>query len=165
MIVIVTGKPEQRTRPFQNADLQPTLCVCAYSPRLRISDPASDCVIGGLYNDNGKSPLSQLKPDCAQQLRDERLSSLKRRGRPMSTQTLPPVLGSRSRSTSLQRLPVQKQDKSGKRGGLGNLCIWRREEDIVAPPPYSTGSEDPEHMDWREFHADLLYITDVDYDV
>ena len=157
MIAIVTGKPEQRTKRFQNADL-------CNSPILRISDPASDCVIGGFYNDNGKSPLSQLKPDCAQHLRDERLSSLKRRGRPISTQTLPPVLGPRSRSTSLQRLPVQKLDKSGKRGGLGNFCIWRREEDI-APPPYSKEGEDPQHMDWREFHADLLYITDVDYDL
>ncbi|KAF8723417.1 hypothetical protein AX14_005213 [Amanita brunnescens Koide BX004] len=123
-------------------------------PRLRIPDP--------LYNDNGKSPLSQLKPDYAQQLRDDRLSSLKRPERPMSTQTLPPVLGPRSRSTSLQHLSVQKLDKAEKRGSFGNFCIWREED--IAPPPYSTGSDDPAHMDWREFHADLLCITDVDYD-
>jgi len=53
-------------------------------------------------------------------------------------------------------------DKSKEEDNYGNFRILREEN--VAPPLYSAGSEDPARMDWREFHSDLLYITDVEND-
>ncbi|KAK2467278.1 hypothetical protein APHAL10511_000827 [Amanita phalloides] len=78
--------------------------------------------------------------------------SLKRRERPTSIQTLPlPV--STSRRSSLQRWPFS--DKSEKRDSF-NLCVWRDEHRL------QDGEHDDAEMDWREFHATLLYNTDTE---
>ncbi|SRR6266576_1534047 len=135
----------------------------SHSSGFWISDTPSDCIIGGLDNEHSKPPPSQLKPLLAvPSLRSERQSRLKRKERPTSIHTLPSVPGPRSRSSSPQQLSVQISDKSEEEDNYGKFRIWR--EGDIAPQFYGSGSDDPAHMDWREFHSDLLYITDIEND-
>jgi hypothetical protein len=137
----------------------------SHSSGFWISDTPSDYIIDGLDNEHSKSSPSQLKQLLAvPSLRSERQSRLKRKERPTSIQTLPSVPGPQSRSSSPQQLSVQISDKSEGEDNYGKFRIWR-DSDIVPPfHGYGLGSDDPAHMDWREFHSDLLSITDVEND-
>ncbi|KAF8627124.1 hypothetical protein AX15_004526 [Amanita polypyramis BW_CC] len=85
--------------------------------------------------------------------------SLKRRERPSSVQTMPIISGTQSRRSSLQRWSIPVPDKSEKRDSF-NFRVWRELSPLLAPE-----NEDPVHLDWREFHANLLHNTDMECDL